>query len=142
MVTEGGRHVIAADPIEIAVEDELPAVIERIRRSPADDVQLLLPPRSRFGQSRFNFQLLRQYCTRLGKRAAIATPDPVVQKLAEESGFGAIRLAGPADGAVPDMPASGWGQPGIDGGEPPDVRAWPPAPGFVPIAPPTGTAAA
>jgi hypothetical protein len=93
---------MAADPIQLEVEDEVPTIIERIRRSGADEVHLLLPPRSRFGQSRFEFQLLRQYCTRLGKRVAFASADPVVQRLAEESGFGAIRLG--ANGADPQAP--------------------------------------
>src|SRR5215469_324205 len=79
---------MAAEPILVDVEDEVAAIIERIRRSATDEVQLVLPARSRFGQSRFNFQLLRQYSTRLGKRVAIWSPDPAVQRLAEESGFG------------------------------------------------------
>jgi hypothetical protein len=94
---------MAADPIHIEAEDEVPAIIERVRRSSADEVHLVLPPQSRFGQSRFNFQLLKQYCTRLGKRVAIASADPVVQRLAEESGFGAIRL-GTHPGAQPFAP--------------------------------------
>jgi hypothetical protein len=79
---------LAAEPIHVEPEDEVPAIIERIRRSASDDVQLVLPSRARFAQSRFNFQLLRQYSTRLGKRVAIWSPDPAVQRLAEESGFG------------------------------------------------------
>src|SRR5215468_8840311 len=82
---------MAAEPIHVDAEDEVPAIIERIRGIPSDEVQLVLPPRARFGQSRFNFQLLRQYTTRLGKRVAIWSPDPAVQRLAEESGFGSFR---------------------------------------------------
>lgn len=83
---------MAAEPIHVEADEEVPAVIERIRRSPADEVHLVLPARARFGQSRFNFQLLKQYSTRLGKRVAIVTPDPSVQRFAEESGFGAFRV--------------------------------------------------
>ena len=69
---------MAADPIRVEAEDEVPVIIERIRRSAAEDVYLVLPPRSRFAQSRFNFQLLKQYSTRLGKRVAISSPDAAV----------------------------------------------------------------
>src|SRR5215470_7767644 len=93
---------MAAEPIHVDAEDEVPAIIERIRGIPSDEVQLVLPSRARFGQSRFNFQLLRQYSTRLGKRVAIWSPDPAVQRLAEESGFGGFRAepAGPVASAA------------------------------------------
>jgi hypothetical protein len=95
---------MAAEPIHVEAEDEVPAIIERIRRSSADEVHLVLPPQARFGQSRFNFQLLKQYSTRLGKRVAIWSPDPVVQRLAEESGFGGPRPE--PNGQVPRAVAS------------------------------------
>jgi hypothetical protein len=92
---------MAAEAIHVDIGDEVPAIVERIRRSPADEVQLVLPPRARFGQSRFNFQLLKQYSTRLGKRVAIWSPDPAVQRLAEESGFHGFR---PEPGAPAPQP--------------------------------------
>jgi hypothetical protein len=58
---------------------------------------LVLPMRSRIGQSRFNFQLLRNYAARLGKRVTVVCDDPAVQKMASESGFavfGALGLDG------------------------------------------------
>ena len=58
-------------PIFVESEEEIPAVIERLTRADAEEVPLVLPARSRFGQSRFNFQLLRDYSIRLGKRVAI-----------------------------------------------------------------------
>ncbi len=78
---------MAANPIYIETEEEIPEVIERIRRTSGSDVRLVLPARSRLGQSRFNFQLLKQYANQLGKRVAIITADPAVQLMAEESGF-------------------------------------------------------
>lgn len=84
---------MAAEPIHVEVDDEVPAIVDRIRRSSADEIHLVLPARARFGQSRFNFQLLKQYAMRLGKRVAIVSSDPGVQRLAEESGFGSFRLA-------------------------------------------------
>jgi Baseplate J-like protein len=128
---------MAAEPIHVDAEDEVSAIIERIRRTPADEVHLVLPPRARFGQSRFNFQLLRQYSTRLGKRVAIWSPDPVVQRLAEESGFGAFRhepyspprpgaRAGPPPAPArsrPGGPSPPAGTPGAPAGRPPPGRA-------------------
>src|SRR5438105_3783369 len=93
---------MGADPIFVETEEEIPAVIERVRLSPDEEVQLVLPPRSRFAQSRFNFQLLKQYSTRLGKRVAIVAPDPAVQRMAEESGFPAHR--GPGAPVPPAAP--------------------------------------
>jgi hypothetical protein len=87
---------MAAEPIHVEPGDEVPAIIERIRRSSSDEVQLVLPAHARFGQSRFNFQLLKQYSTRLGKHVAIWSPEPAVQRMAEESGFGGFR-PDPAD---------------------------------------------
>src|SRR6266705_185488 len=110
---------MAAEPIHVEAGDDVPAIIERIRRSPAEEVHLVLPPRSRFGQSRFNFQLLKQYSTRLGKRVAIWSPDPAVQRLAEESGFGAVP---PAWAVQPGQPRPPVGPPGPPGSPPP---GWP-----------------
>ncbi|HSR25110.1 MAG TPA: baseplate J/gp47 family protein [Candidatus Eisenbacteria bacterium] len=128
---------MAPEPIHIEAEDEVPAIIERIRRSAAEEVHLVLPPRARLGQSRFNFQLLRQYSTRLGKRVVVWSPDPAVQRLAEESGFPAFlaepsvqpaRAAAPS-GRRPAAAGSGpWG---------PRPAPGPPAPG-PPSAPAAG----
>jgi len=82
---------MAANPIYIESEEEIPEVIERIRATSGSDVPLVLPARSRLGQSRFNFQLLKQYANQLGKRVAIITADPAVQLMAEESGFSAYK---------------------------------------------------
>lgn len=102
---------MAAEPIHVEADEEVPTIVERIRRSRAEEVHLVLPARARFGQSRFNFQLLKQYTTRLGKRVAIVSPDPVVQRLAEESGFGAYRVREtgiPPGGSVPPVRPAGW----------------------------------
>ncbi|HEY4028047.1 MAG TPA: baseplate J/gp47 family protein [Candidatus Dormibacteraeota bacterium] len=120
---------MAAEPIHVEVEDEVPAIIERIRRSSAEEVHLVVPLRARFGQSRFNFQLLKQYSTRLGKRVSIWSPDPMVQRLAEESGFGAFRPAAPApNGGAPGQAApvsSGQRRP-VPGSPPPGGPRNPP----------------
>jgi hypothetical protein len=133
---------MAAEPIHIEAEDDVPAIIERIRRSPAEEVHLVLPPRARFGQSRFNFQLLKQYSTRLGKRVAVWSPDPAVQRLAEESGFGGFR---PEPAAPPPRPAAS-APPPRPGPRPAPSPAGRPPPGMAPpppgMAPPPGAAGA
>ncbi|HUZ89289.1 MAG TPA: baseplate J/gp47 family protein [Candidatus Acidoferrales bacterium] len=91
---------MAAEPIYIESDEELPEVIERLRRSPSQDVPLVLPARSRLGQSRFNFQLLSEYATKLNKRVSIVSSDPAVQEMAAESGLG-------GSGGVTALPSLG-----------------------------------
>ena len=110
---------MAAEPIHVEVDDEVPAIVERIRRSSADEIHLVLPARARFGQSRFNFQLLKQYSMRLGKRVAIVSSDPGVQRLAEESGFGSFRLAETSIAA--QAPRPGARQAGVPGRRVPGI---------------------
>src|SRR4029077_15824001 len=88
---------MATDPIYVETEEEIPEIVERMRRYRGDDPMLVLPMRSRIGQSRFNFQLLRNYAARLGKRVTVVCDDPAVQKMASESGvavFGAVGALG------------------------------------------------
>ncbi|MDQ6772014.1 MAG: baseplate J/gp47 family protein [Candidatus Dormibacteraeota bacterium] len=81
---------MAVDPVYIETEEEIPGVIERIMRTSTPEVPLVLPTRSRFGQSRFNFQLLNRYAKRLGKSVTIVSADPNVQRMARESGFASV----------------------------------------------------
>jgi len=147
---------MASEAIHVDVGDEVPAIIERIRRSASDEVQLVLPPRARFGQSRFNFQLLKQYSTRLGKRVAIWSPDPAVQRLAEESGFGGFQPptnghppravapapapAGPRASAAPPGQRPFPGRAGAPPGLPPGAHppGPPPPPQRMPVPPRAG----
>jgi hypothetical protein len=88
---------MATNPIYVETEEEIPELVERLRRFTGEDTMLVLPMRSRIGQSRFNFQLLRNYAARLGKRVTVVCDDPAVQKMASESGFavfGAVGLDG------------------------------------------------
>jgi Baseplate J-like protein len=88
---------MATNPIYVETDEEIPEVVERLRRFNGEDTMLVLPMRSRIGQSRFNFQLLRNYAARLGKRVTVVCDDPAVQKMASESGFavfGAVGLEG------------------------------------------------
>lgn len=78
---------MAQQPIYIEVDEELTEVVERMKRAPGSEVGIVVPPHSRLGQSRFNFQLLREYAGRMGKRVAIISPEPGVQALAAEHGF-------------------------------------------------------
>jgi hypothetical protein len=104
---------MATNPIYVETEEEIPELVERLRRYHGEDTMVVLPMRSRIGQSRFNFQLLRNYSARLGKRVTVVCDDPAVQKMASESGF-------PVFGAVG---AHGEGVPS-EAEAPPPVRKW------------------
>src|SRR5258708_35846180 len=78
---------MAANPIYVETEEEIPELVERLRHYEGDDTMLVLPIRSRIGQSRFNFQLLRNYAAEMGKKVTVVCDDPAVQKMASESGF-------------------------------------------------------
>ncbi|HEY8811667.1 MAG TPA: baseplate J/gp47 family protein [Candidatus Dormibacteraeota bacterium] len=79
-----------ASPIYLDVEEEISELIERLRQTSAQDVPVVVPMRSRIGQSRFNFKLLRDYARQFGKRISIISPEPAIQHLAEENGFNAF----------------------------------------------------
>jgi hypothetical protein len=79
-----------AQPIYLDQEEEISELIERLRQTSAEDVPVVVPSRSRIGQSRFNFRLLRDYARQLGKRISIISPEPAIQHLAEENGFNAF----------------------------------------------------
>ena len=104
---------MATSPIYVETEEEIPELVERLRRYRGEDTMLVLPQRSRIGQSRFNFQLLRNYSARLGKRVTVVCDDPAVQRMASESGFPVFGAVGPAgEGIVSEAEA------------PPPVRKW------------------
>src|SRR5258708_30177938 len=92
---------MASNPIYAETEEEIPELVERLRRYRGDDIMLVLPMRSRIGQSRFNFQLLRNYAARIGKRVTVVCDDPAVQKMASESGFPVFWAVGPLGEGIP-----------------------------------------
>jgi len=104
---------MATNPIYVESEEEIPEVVERLRRFNGEDTMLVLPMRSRIGQSRFNFQLLRNYAARLGKRVTVVCDDPAVQKMASESGFPVFGAVGVLGEGIPSEPEP-----------PPPVRRW------------------
>ncbi len=95
---------MATNPIYVETEEEIPEIVERIRRYPGADTMLVLPMRSRIGQSRFNFQLLRNYAARMGKRVTVVCDDPAVQKMASESGFAVFGAVGPLGEGIASEP--------------------------------------
>jgi hypothetical protein len=106
---------MATNPIYVETEEEIPEVVERLRRVRGEDTMLVLPMRSRIGQSRFNFQLLRNYAARLGKRVTVVCDDPAVQKMASESGFPVFGAVGPTGEGIPSeeeapLPRRHWWQ--------------------------------
>src|SRR3989449_4885173 len=107
------ENAMATTPIYVETEEEIPELVERLRRYHGEDTMVVLPMRSRIGQSRFNFQLLRNYSARLGKRVTVVCDDPAVQKMASESGFPVFGAVGPH------------GEGGPRGAEaPPAMRRW------------------
>ena len=105
---------MATNPIYVETEEEIPEIVERLRRFNGDDTMLVLPIRSRIGQSRFNFQLLRNYAARMGKRVTVVCDDPAVQKMASESGFAVFGAVGVQGEGIPSEPEA----------EPPPRRWW------------------
>ena len=104
---------MATNPIYVETEEEIPELVERLRRYHGEDTMLVLPMRSRIGQSRFNFQLLRNYSARLGKRVTVVCDDPAVQKMASETGFPVFGAVGPeGEGIASEAEA------------PPPIRKW------------------
>ena len=95
---------MATNPIYVETEEEIPELVERLRRFNGEDTMLVLPMRSRIGQSRFNFQLLRNYAARLGKRVTVVCDDPAVQKMASESGFPVFGAIGALGEGIPSEP--------------------------------------
>ena len=92
---------MATNPIYVETEEEIPELVERLRRYHGEDTMVVLPMRSRIGQSRFNFQLLRNYSARLGKRVTVVCDDPAVQKMASETGFPVFGALGPQGEGLP-----------------------------------------
>ena len=107
---------MAMNQIYVETEEEIPELVERLRRYHGEDTMLVLPMRSRIGQSRFNFQLLRNYAARLGKRVTVVCDDPAVQKMAAETGFAVFGAVGPEGQGIPSEveappPPRKWWQP-------------------------------
>src|ERR1700756_1316536 len=92
---------MAMNQIYVETEEEIPELVDRLRRYHGEDTMLVLPMRSRIGQSRFNFQLLRNYSARLGKRVTVVCDDPAVQKMASETGFPVFGAVGPEGEGIP-----------------------------------------
>ena len=78
---------MAANPIYVETEEEIPEVVERLRRTSGEDTMLVLPARSRVGQSRFNFQLLKNYAARMGKKVTVVCDDPAATPAAYAAAF-------------------------------------------------------
>ncbi|HLQ61306.1 MAG TPA: hypothetical protein VK131_05530 [Candidatus Acidoferrales bacterium] len=104
---------MAAHPIYVETEEEIPEVVERLKRTPAEEVPIVIPARSRLGQSRFNFQLLRHYAAQLGKRISIISTEAAVQQMAQETGLEAFGDVEKYGGEVPVVAAP-----------PPPQRTW------------------
>jgi hypothetical protein len=81
---------MAADPIYIDKDAELPEVVERLRWTAEPQVPLVLEAGSHLIRGRFDFQLLRQCADRMGRQLVIVSPDPAILVMAQESGLHAF----------------------------------------------------
>src|SRR5256714_12169533 len=110
---------MAANPIYVETEEETPEVVERLRRTSGKDTMPVLPARSRVGKSRFNFQLLKNYAARMGKKVTVVCDAPAVQKMAAETGFVVFGPVGPAGEGIaakappPPAPKRWWQRKGV-----------------------------
>jgi hypothetical protein len=123
-----------AQPIYIDADEEISELIDRLRVTPAADVPVVVPARSRIGQSRFNFRLLRDYARQFGKRISIVSPDPAVQQLAAESGFSAFSAVDEVGEPAPE-PALAMAGVGAVAAPPSAPRPYQPPPAPVPRTP-------
>ncbi|MBO0685290.1 MAG: hypothetical protein J2P45_19220, partial [Candidatus Dormibacteraeota bacterium] len=103
---------MADSPVYVEPGEELSGVMDRLRVSAGDEVALVLPAGSQFGRSRFDFQLLRQFASRMGKQVVVVSADPSVQQMAEESGLQTVPflpsgLAAGGTGPWTGVPAAG-----------------------------------
>ncbi len=134
-------------PIYVETEEELTEVVERLRKAGGDEVPLVLPARARVAQSRFNFQLLREYASQMDKRVAIISSDGAVQRMAQENGltaytnpdaYNAATPVGPAAPVLPSGPSGPTWEKGAEAGNGAAGSATGPAAGLAAAA---GTAA-
>ncbi len=73
--------------IYIGVEEEITSVVERIKKTPAGEIALIVPRRSFLSQGVVNLKILRSQSEKTGKQLAIVTRDPLCRSLAKKVGL-------------------------------------------------------
>ncbi|HEV2954183.1 MAG TPA: hypothetical protein VG015_08840, partial [Candidatus Dormibacteraeota bacterium] len=95
---------MAQNPLYIDADEEILEVVERLRTATATQLSLIVPHRSKLGQSRLNFQLLHRYAQQLGKQVSVVSAEPAVQQMAAEAGLAVDAAGAPAAQVVAVLP--------------------------------------
>lgn len=74
------------DTLYLEVDEEIPSVIEKLKRQPTDEVVLVIPAGSSLVASVVNVKLLKRAAERAKKRLALVTTDPVGRHIAATVG--------------------------------------------------------
>ncbi len=73
--------------IYLEPDEEIPSIIDRLKKTPASNLRLVTVRGSILTQSQVNLQLLINQAQRLDKAVSLVTSDPVAQKLASRVGL-------------------------------------------------------
>ena len=74
------------DILYLEVDEEIPSVIEKLRKQPTDDVVLVVPTGAALLSSVVNVKLLKRSAEKEKKRLAVVTTDPIGRHIATQVG--------------------------------------------------------
>jgi hypothetical protein len=80
--------------IYLEVDDDLPAIRDRLEWAQARRVMLVIPPQSKTLRSLVNLRVLRRYAQHLALDVALVTRDPQTRRLAKGEGFPVLGSTG------------------------------------------------
>src|SRR4030042_2667550 len=83
----------------IDIDEEITSIVDRVRKTPADEVIVVVPKRALLIQSIVNLKLLKKEASRRKKRLMIWTQDRIGKKLIEKAG---ILVQGKMDDSLAD----------------------------------------
>lgn len=75
--------------VYLELEEEITSVIDKLQRTPAAEVFLVVPKKANLIQSLVNLKLLKKHAAMLGKEVTLITADPVGLNLAQRAGLSA-----------------------------------------------------
>jgi hypothetical protein len=73
--------------IYVGVEEEITSIVERIKKTPASEIALVIPRRSFLAQGIVNLKILKSQSEKTGKQLAIVTRDTLCRSLARKVGL-------------------------------------------------------
>ena len=74
------------DILYLEIDEEIPSVIEKLKKQPTDDVVLVVPTGAALMTSVVNVKLLKRAADKAKKRIAVVTTDPVGRHIATQVG--------------------------------------------------------